>query len=344
MSSNQFLIDAASRHAVFLQRYSAGLEQSAVVQIKRAFDAMIGFIASNEIEGISAARFESIQREALAIFQENIGTLSERIKNELGELLISEAEFTFEMLSQGVKGDVSQPPPDQLELAFSLGRMDLDRSVSIDQALQKFGTAKANQVRQIIRDGFTEGTTSQQLVRKLRDVIPLQSNQIQSLVRTATNSTSSIARMQTMMENSGLFDGYEWVATLDNRTSFLCMSRDGIIYPFASSSPMPPAHWGCRSTIIPKVKRQFDLLAEVEGVRPSVGASGAQEVGAKTAYGGWLKSQPASFQNEVLGETRAKLFRLGELKIDQFIDNSGRTYTLAQLRALNPLAFERAGL
>jgi hypothetical protein len=100
----------------------------------------------------------------------------------------------------------------------------------------------------------------------------------------------------------------------------------------------------CRSTIVPKVDPRYNLLSEVTGDRPSVGASGAKSVSAKSTYGGWLKKQPASFQDEVLGPTRAKLFRQGGLSIGKFVNFDGETYSLEQLRALNPLAFEKANL
>jgi hypothetical protein len=57
-------------------------------------------------------------------------------------------------------------------------------------------------------------------------------------------------------------------------------------------------------------------------------------------YGGWLKKQPASVQDEVLGIERAKLFRSGKLSIGKFTDDTGKVYTLDQLKKLEPLAFE----
>lgn len=344
MSSNQFLIDAASRHAVFLQRYSAGLEKQAAKDLSNAFSSIYMLLGQNEVANMSAGLFGSLQLDIAANYRQSLNDIGAQLFEDLEALTFSEAEFTVEMLEQGTRAQVLSPAPQQLQLALNLTAMQLDEPISINSAVKKFGDAKVYQVNQLIRDAYVEGLTSQQTISKVKSIIPLQTRQIASLVRTATNTASSTARMQTMMENSDIFEGYEWVSTLDSRTSHICMSRDGKIYPFKADSPRPPAHWACRSTIIPKVKKQYDLLSNVSGVRPSVGATGAQEQSGNTTYGGWLRKQPASFQDEALGKTRAKLFREGGLKIDQFTDPTGRTYTLDELRGLNPLAFERANI
>jgi hypothetical protein len=67
-------------------------------------------------------------------------------------------------------------------------------------------------------------------------------------------------------------------------------------------------------------------------------------VPATTTYEQWLKRQPASFQDTVLGPSRGKLFRNGDLSIGRFVDSQGRTLTLDELRRLEPQAFEDAGI
>jgi hypothetical protein len=56
-------------------------------------------------------------------------------------------------------------------------------------------------------------------------------------------------------------------------------------------------------------------------------------VPADLTYDGWLRGQPVEFQNEVLGRSKAALFRRG-LKIDRFVDRSGRELTVPELRKL----------
>jgi len=67
-------------------------------------------------------------------------------------------------------------------------------------------------------------------------------------------------------------------------------------------------------------------------------------VPAATTYQQWLKRQPSDFQEEVLGKTKAKLFRDGGLTLDRFVDRRGNELNLAELSRKDPTAFVDAGL
>lgn len=56
-------------------------------------------------------------------------------------------------------------------------------------------------------------------------------------------------------------------------------------------------------------------------------------VPADVTYDRWLRSQPIAFQNEVLGRSKAILFRKG-LNIDRFVDRGGRELTIQELKGL----------
>lgn len=135
--------------------------------------------------------------------------------------------------------------------------------------------------------------------------------------------------------------GYRWVSILDSKTSQICRSLDGQVFPFGKG-PIPPAHPRCRSTIVAEVQGRF--LKRRDDTRPS--ASG--DVPAETTYYEWLKRQPPEFQDDALGVTRAALFRKGGLSAKQFAKlNLGRNFqplTLDEMRRLAPRAFKRAGV
>jgi hypothetical protein len=63
---------------------------------------------------------------------------------------------------------------------------------------------------------------------------------------------------------------------------------------------------------------------------------------ARPTYNDWLKQQPASVQDDILGPTRGKLFREGGFTVDRFTDRSGQEYTLDQLRQRDQEAFDEA--
>lgn len=132
----------------------------------------------------------------------------------------------------------------------------------------------------------------------------------------------------------------------------------------------PPAHLSCRSIMVailfpdgivgerPFVidtrggrERTIDFAAEsresgesVASVRKRWAESRVGRVPANTTYDQWLRRQSRSFQSEILGPTRASLFRDGGLKLDSFTDYRGRRYTVGELRSMDAEAFKRAGI
>jgi SPP1 gp7 family putative phage head morphogenesis protein len=258
-----------------------------------------------------------------------------------------EAGFTVNMMDQASTVQFQTPSTGQLTQAVIRGGMDTPvgpGSMTMNEALSQFSGAKTREVINAINDGILLGDTNPQIAKQVSSLINVkQSREADTLVRTIVNHTSSMARDATYRENSAILDGYEWVSTLDSRTSLICGGRDGKVFR-VGKGPMPPAHWNCRSSTVPVVNEAFSLGSQVTGERPSVGADGAEVISAKSTYGGWLKKQPAAFQDEVLGPVRGNLFRNGGINIDRFRDETGITYTLEQLRDLEPLAFQKAGL
>tara|TARA_R100001244_G_scaffold52611_2_gene45685 strand:+ start:108 stop:326 length:219 start_codon:yes stop_codon:yes gene_type:complete len=57
-------------------------------------------------------------------------------------------------------------------------------------------------------------------------------------------------------------------------------------------------------------------------------------------FGDWLITQPESFIVNCLGAEKASRFITGDLVITKFIDTTGKTYTLEDLRILEAQAFE----
>lgn len=81
-----------------------------------------------------------------------------------------------------------------------------------------------------------------------------------------------------------------------------------------------------RNDVIKSIKR--DWTAKNVGQVPSV-----------TTYDKWLRTQSKQFQEDVLGVKKAQLYRSGKLKLDEFVDHSGRELTLDELAKLHPEAF-----
>lgn len=339
MSANTYFIDAATRRQIFVERYSKGLEAQSRDDIARLFDEVEILIRETPLT--SKAATDRLKSEIRDLVATRITGDLDRITEQVVDFAVSEAEFTAEMLGGAITGEIELPSHETIRSSVYMTGFSFSPGVNVLRAMQRFGETKASQAVQMIDDGLLMGETSTRLSRRVGSLLKLSQTQAGSLVRTSISHSTTQARMRTMQTNQDIFDGYEWVSTLDSRTSLICIARDGMVYKFRPESPLPPAHFSCRSTVVPKVKDEFNLLKDVTGERPAVGPSGPGTISAKTTYSGWLRRQPKAFQEEVLGKERARLFRGGKISMSRFIDDSGRVYTLDELKSLNPLAFQQ---
>ena len=301
------LFDTLTRHQIFIQRLAGGQVNQAGIELEKLI-AEVERKLEGDLTDFQQFRYQRILNDlklyAAEVYQE-IGASTEDFANNFIEY---ESEFSTAAFTQATGVDFDLPNPVQLRSAYLTDVMALQpgRSAkSFGQLISVFGQQAQGQFLQVLRDGFALGRTSPQIVNDIKDHVSLKKDQVKTLIRTGTNHLAVQARNRTLMENRDILDGYEWVATLDSRTTFICMSRDGLIYPVSDNpdrSPKPPAHFGCRSTIVPKVKKGMEI--EGETFRPSDGSTGKRPVSGKLNYEQWLRKQSKEFQIEVLGKER----------------------------------------
>lgn len=80
--------------------------------------------------------------------------------------------------------------------------------------------------------------------------------------------------------------------------------------------------------------------SRIRNIRREWAAANVGRVPADVNYNDWLKRQSQQFQEEVLGVTKARLFREGRVTLDQFVDRRGNELTLAQLAETRPELFD----
>ena len=347
MSSEGYLTDATTRHQVYVQRYAGGNLKRVAALISKAIKTAKDRVSA----GLSdygtrryTSQIETLQGDLRGIYDD----LKGRAQLDLGEFAAYEAEFNGKMLGKVIKAVVQlNVPSAEIVSAAALAdpllleaRKGVQR-ISISGALDQFGTKKAAEIIGEIQIGSSLGETSQQIGRRLTSIHQLHQDQASSLVRTMTNHVASTARMETLKANDDILKGKRRIATLDGKTTPFCRSIDNQVVPL--DAPSPPFHWSCRTSEIPVLKDEF--AREIPGsTRPSIGPDGVTLVSSKTSYQEWLSRQPAAFQRDILGPNRYALFTKGELTLEKFVDDNGKTLTLQQLKVLEPLAFERAGL
>ena len=188
----------------------------------------------------------------------------------------------------------------------------------IEKAFRGIASAQADFISREIRVGITEGESIAKIARRLRGRLQfganqemtasaqaraggtgmkLANNQVRTIVRTSVNQVQTMANQAVYSANQDITKKYEYVATLDARTTALCGSLDGRKFKYGEG-PEPPQHFNCRSTTVPIIDDD-DLRRRFPDTRPSEVGRVPQDL----SYPDWLKRNP-NMQTQALGNKK----------------------------------------
>lgn len=227
-----------------------------------------------------------------------------------------------------------------------------------------------------MREGILAGEGVDDLTRRVRGtksqgykdgIMHIKRYQAEALVRTSVQAVSNAARSETIMANADILDGLQWLATLDSRTSAICRARSGLVWtvdgtPVGHSkkySP-PPAHWNCRSVVVPITKSWEDLsntplvfkdgefsekfkgnlaaqgftAAQIKNIRANMQSSMNGQVAAEFTYEDWIKTQPVELQQSILGMAKWRLWSDNKIGFVDLVDQRSNPLSLADLQKL----------
>lgn len=346
MAVNDDLRDEAIRHAHALMRFRAGEVKRIVGMLNRdVFPELIAELngrlaridARGYDQGIESTRRLRDMIEALqTIVAEGSKMARKALTADMQQLAGVEARFQASAVERFV--------PAELDLSFRLPAAATLRSIVtsrpfagelLSEHFDRLTAASQGRIRRALNVGLTAGETHEQITARIVGTRPLayrdgaleaDRRNVTALVRTATNHVSTSARRETYRANEGLVKGWQFVATLDTRTTPECQALDGTVYN-VGEGPEPPRHHGCRSTTVPVLKSWQELGINAKDLSPGTRASMNGEVPADTTYGEWIRRQSAEVQDEALGPARAALLRDGA-SVEDFVDDQGRLLTL----------------
>ena len=222
-------------------------------------------------------------------------------------------------------------------------RLILDTEIEgglFDDWLKTQNANAAAATQRQIQLGLSQGEPVESIVRRVRGrkvgnrlvggTVNIARDQVVTLVRTAINQISNDAHFETYSQHPNVTEEFRYVATLDSRTSDICIGLDGKTFRYDDpAAKRPPQHFRCRSTIVPEIKwRDLGLTPPSEGTRASEGGP----IRASTDYAEWLRGQDAATIDEVLGPARGKLFRSGKLDVRRLARSDGSSFTLDELK------------
>lgn len=337
------ILDATIRHSVYLERHKARVIREVLALVRGVETAIQIELLEADLQAMSRRDLDHLLSNIRKRITEGYSPVIELIDAEVKGLAGYEGQWQTDMFRRvvPVRLDFVAPAPEQI-YAAAVARPF--QGLILKEWYKGLEDGQFRRVRQAIRMGYVDGRTTGEIVREIigtkkrAGIIEQSRRGAEAAVRTALAHTANVARNEVYRANKTLIKGVEWVSTLDGRTSAICRARDGMMYP-ADSGPRPPAHPNCRSSTVPVLKsaKAIGLKNIPKGTRASMNG----QVSGELNYDQWLRKQPVTFQDEVLGKTRGKLFRAG-LTMDRFVDRSGKELTLDQLKELDANIWETA--
>ena len=271
------------------------------------------------------------QLNSLAIFQTDFVASELKKVFPSGDIPINVVSVSPDFARSVVSTDPTQINilnlPNQLEGAvqrrFSLtalkgAEITLPNGVIVEKAFRGIADSQADLITSRVRVGLMEGEPASDIAKTLRGRLQfganqemtakaqrlaggtgtkLANNQVIAIVRTSVNQVQNAASQAVYKANRDITAKYQYVATLDSRTSLICASLDGKIFDY-NAGPLPPQHFNCRSTTVPVLDD-----AELERMFPDTRPSATGRVPQDMNYGTWLRDNPA-IQTKTLGNKK----------------------------------------
>lgn len=355
MTVNNQLIDAQISHNIDLQRY-ANHVVNRIIRLLNDVDAdlsaqIVSVLDRLPKESFTVERLDALLSSVRALNASNYAQISNELNNELKSFVEYEAGYQKSLFENTIPVQINlQTVNVEQVYVAALSRPFQGRLLK--EWMQGLEADKANRIRDALRIGYVENQTTDQIIRRIRGskslnykdgIIDINKRSAESVVRTAMTHYGNFTKQRFYEDNSDVIKGLRWTSTLDVRTSEICASRDGKIYPI-DSGPRPPAHFNCRSIMVAVTKSWKELGFNIDELPPSTRSSMDGQIPDDITYQQWLEKQSVERQNEVLGVTKAKLFRDGGLTLDRFVNNTGHVYTLDELRKRDSDAFIKAGV
>ena len=282
--NEQYWIDRANRR---MDNYTlAAIEQVRIIQ--RSYNEMLNYVESEIAKILRHVGDEDTLAYEYRMKRLNVllAKTEARMKELYGVNLIGTTEFLKRIIPEAYYHtifDIAQIVG--LEPTFSAVPTRLiDKIINENWSGENYSkriwsnTNKlAGDLRQVLTEAAMTGESIQKTSRKLSEAFATTNYNSRRLIRTETTYACNQAEMLSYKELD--IDRYEFVATLDTRTSPICQKLDGKVFETKDAQAgknLPAMHPNCRSTTIPYFedsRPQFRAARDENGKRIKVPAS-----------------------------------------------------------------------
>ena len=383
--ANDGVADSIITHAVNLERLKSSEVQAVWAMLRKVQGDIIEQLNALDPTAVGGKtrvkRLERLLANTTATIKANYQLIQKQHSGTLATIADLEGKSIQQAVGVGVGGE----PKIGAALLTSLPPTPVLRAL-VDDTLIMGAPHKEHWGRQAgdlqqrfqdqMREGILAGEGVDNLVRRVRGtqasnfkdgIMEVKRYQAAALVRTSVQAVSNAARQTVIEANADIFNGVQWLSTLDSRTSDVCKARSGLRWdndfnPIGHSKQWsaPPAHWNCRSVVTPITKSWEELAGkkvvmnsgeltenfknelgklgftalQIKGIRRNMQSSMDGAVPAEFTYEDWIKRKPEVFQKQVLGEARWRLWNSGKIGFVDLVDQRSNPLSLDALQEL----------
>ncbi len=242
------LIESFISHQVLLQRNASHEVNELAPFIQQMRDEVRRQVLLFGDDNRTRKNLEKLLRDLEDILDGITTDWQDKLTEDLQTLAGYEAYWTTKTLTANVDAEFVTPAPDQVWSAVKWNPLALnDKPADLFGMMAGWGDTEVNRLVTGVKMGFVQGKTTRQIVKEVvgaGGLADISQRNAATVIRTALNHVSTQAREATYKKNSDIVEKYEWVSTLDSRTSTICRSRDGQKYEIGKG-PLPPAHPNC---------------------------------------------------------------------------------------------------
>lgn len=376
------IADSILRREFFLQRFASFLVNKEVDGTIQAFSRKLPSLLNEfgDAQSLTMGERRAVTKAVTIEMAALWAVMWADITEQLGEMAVMDAAHVAGVYDHLLGVSLTLPADSILlgHIANSIMTLTSGKNVTAGvwaKFIKDNTDAATKSINGAIWSGYTSDLTNQQIAQSIRGTFNRSTrlyqggllqgrvrSQSEALVRTGISHFSNGARDRMYSANTDIIESRILIAVLDNRTTFICMSRNLREWDIKDPNyPRLPFHFNERSQWIVKVKGTDPL----EGLKPSVGSQpgasksdftrrfkgkkdtdiyNVKQVAADTSSDAFLRRQSRAFVENTLGTAKAKLFLDGKFTLKRFVDATGRTLNLKQLRAIDAAAFTRAGI
>ena len=336
MSINDDILSRELKHRALLSLYEKKLDNDLTKVMSSHKKRLVNSALKNGNKSVNALN--------RALTLETRKTYRKIYRNGITELKAL-ASTSSKFHSNTLKQSLGKVYRSKVYTGLKVNDLIINSAGTYSEQIASISLAQQRRIKDVVKRGMIDNLAVNKIADNVGRSIDLPSAQLKTLSRTAITETSSNISNATYKLNEDVIDGYQYVATLDSRTSLICGRLDGKVFRLDDKTGVrPPQHFNCRSTTVPIVKSYEDLRdtkssriskRRLKRISKSKRASFNGQVPSETNFAKFLSEQNNDFKLAVLGnKRRVDIFNTGKLKFTQFSTKDGKLVSISRLEEL----------